>query len=476
MKQRFLVFLLLFMLGIGIAPTLSISRTSAALQKKGKVQRGVLENFVTGEQIEVETPVDESDFAAQVAWRLALGLKNLVVLLVNFTDDQSRPVTREQVQNSLANTLNPDSFASQVLKHSYGRLVLQVDVRDWITIQPPLDGNGMPFTGCNKGYWAIKPAAIAAGVFGMYDHYMLITPTIPGCQFGGYADIVGQNSVLFATASARLAEHEIGHNWGRMHSRFDDYPASGIIGIQGCPMFNPTGDSFACEYGDWGDTMGSGSDGYNAATRNLLQWLDLIDSILITSNNPDQILALLSLESQSGLRDVAVPLDDGSGYEYHFQFAPGARIIPGLTVRLTHPDINGVGQFSYLVPGSTDHSSPEGAAMKIGDVFTDNLNGVKVTFISESAAGAMLRFQVFPVLRQVVYPGGKKITVRGARFGAAAILKINGQPINVISFLIQEDTVLKIKAKFPAILLPGDNTLQVVTATGAVSNVIHLTN
>lgn len=445
-------------------------------QDLGK-QRVIFENFTTGEYQIVETIQNEPERLETLS---AIGQKRLAVLLINFTDDTSRPVSREEAQQAMFGSA-PDSLASRVSRHSYGRLNLLGDVFDWITIPPPTDQKGQVLTGCDKGYSSVVAAKKAAGVDGRYDHYMLVVPAPPDCHFGGVAAVIGDYIVMYGNVGTTTAEHEIGHNFGFQHSRYDDYPASGKIAIEGCPMYDPANPK-PCEYGDFGEAMGIGLDGYAAYNRFKIGWLDLTDTTTVTSDNSDTTLVLSSLESSGGLRDIAVALEDGSEYSYHIQYSSADTRLPGLTVRLNKPNRkDSTGRdvesfYSYLVPAGSDHFNHQAAALPLGQTFTDTVNGVAVSLLSQDSFGATVRVRLIPVMTSLSYPeGGKKLVVRGVHFGPGVRVVIDGHDISdQVNWPVREDTVGKAKggAIRQAFAASGNHTVQLLTANGTASNVI----
>ena len=76
-----------------------------------------------------------------------------------------------------------------------------------------------------------------------------------------------------------------------------------------------------------------------------------------------------------------------------------------------------------------------------------------------------------PVIDSATFDGKKKITITGRAFGGSARVLINGED-KTGKITVNGDTEIRVKAKLKKLgLVPGDNTVQVITADDAPSNI-----
>src|SRR5262249_17932683 len=142
------------------------------------------------------------------------------------------------------------------------------------------------------------------------------------------------NTTLYGNISPLTAQHELGHNFGLNHSAFINYSGSQDIGLSSC--FDPT--PINCEYGDIADPMGSGLDQFQTYNKHKLGWISDSDIAIVNSSSHDQIITLAAGDQSSGIRDVVIPLDDGTGYSYHIEYRTADLKLNGVQIRLAKPD------------------------------------------------------------------------------------------------------------------------------------------
>jgi hypothetical protein len=79
-----------------------------------------------------------------------------------------------------------------------------------------------------------------------------------------------------------------------------------------------------------------------------------------------------------------------------------------------------------------------------------------------------------PVIESASYDGNKKITISGGAFGESPRVLINGEDKSG-KITKSGDTEIRLKAKQKKLgLAPGENTIQIITAEGAPSNVVNI--
>jgi M6 family metalloprotease-like protein len=195
------------------------------------------------------------------------GEQKTLVLLVNYLDDTSEPVTVAQLQTAVFS--QTDAFFRE---NSYGHTFLTGQVHGWFTL-PITKGSVDPFREAEIA----EQAATAAGIdVTQFSRIVLYQTSGAGSAVGGFAGLgtVGGNpsySWLTGAPVVALIAHELGHNFGLMHAnRFEC--GTGIAVSATCPVV---------EYGDPYDTMGQSftiggfpSPHFNAFHKDQLGWLD----------------------------------------------------------------------------------------------------------------------------------------------------------------------------------------------------------
>jgi hypothetical protein len=227
----------------------------------------------------------------------------LLVMLVNFNDNRSQPITPAQAQALYFGPTN--SVASYYNANSNGRIQFTGNIVGWYTIA------ATSTLGC--GYYATwtkaaQAAAIAAGVnLNNYDYIQYVFS--PTCSLaGGFGDygtpgvyppqniplgnqFVGLQSEIFGYFYVAAFSHELGHNLGQSHAN-----------------------AGTTAYGDYSDVMGNfwSVPGYQALTFNAphlvnLGWVDPGEvQVINPTASSSATYTLNSLESNTGLRILEI--------------------------------------------------------------------------------------------------------------------------------------------------------------------------
>jgi hypothetical protein len=181
------------------------------------------------------------------------GPQSVVVLMVNFSNDPSRPGTVSDMQYWM--TFADDFYRA----NSYGQTSLSVDVFGWYTL--PMTNAGCP----TQTIKTKADQAAAAGVnLSAYARRVYYFPYLASCGFGGMATIGGNPSSAWINGYYGMGaiHHELGHNFGLYHSHSMSR-APAILGPN-CTT---------SEYGDVTDTMGANGGPFNAFQKERLGWL-----------------------------------------------------------------------------------------------------------------------------------------------------------------------------------------------------------
>ncbi len=461
-------------------------------QRPRKVVMAITEDFKGSSKIlyfsedenGVRTPFAEGELPTRAELNImsattsvkTVGVISLGVMPTNYTTDPMQQFSVAEIQEAMFGD-GPDSLASRLRLNSYGRVILTGRVFNWVTIPPPVDAAGKPYTGCDRGYFANDIARQANGAVG-FDHYMVIVPPQADCEYGGFADIIGSRWTLYGNIDTRSALHELGHNFGLLHSRYINYSGSQPINTTSCF------DISYCEYGDVLDIMGTGNTLFHTFTKVKLGWIPSSDVATVDAANHDQTVVLSAGEQNLGTRDITVPLDDGTGYSYHIEYRCCDYYLPGVFVRLNRPNSETEIFNSYLVPGQQGNASdPNTSALKLpGQVYVDATHQVRMELLGLNGSQATVHVTVpaapLPHISEVSYGGGKKLVVLGENFGENARLFINGVDVSdSVTWKVRADGKLKLKAPTSVFgFRAGSNTVQVMTSSGsAMSNLVVVT-
>jgi len=310
------------------------------------------------------------------------GVKDVLVELVTWTDTDA--VHRWKARSQIGET--DRAWYEEV---SYGLASLTATVTPWMQIAEP--------SGCDT--WGIRAAAdeaaVAAGYDpGAYDLVMAYFPFYGECNWAGLAEIGGRSTWINGFMDSRVTIHEIGHNFGLLHS--SDYVCRDDSGnlvtlSSNCVVGNDYGDPFSA--------MGNGLDGvghFAPSQKRYLGWMQ--GRVRRLTRDADVKLAPIEsadATAPQGLRIVA-PF---ATYWVDYRQPIGADSWMPPTVTdgvLVHIDSR---EHTQLLDMRTGDEFHEDAALPIDSTFTDPL-GVTIRPHDGRAAGV-------------------RITVTGLGFGRA---------------------------------------------------------
>jgi Gametolysin peptidase M11 len=321
----------------------------------------------------VPTPGLASEVIAKRGRTLAAAntpTRTAAVILFNFVSDSRRPYTLEHARQVVFTGEN--SVNTYLRESSFGRAGLSGDVYGWYTIAEPTDG--CPFVEWSR---AAQAAAAAAGVdLGAYQHYVLVFPRMPACEWSGMAEMPGSLSWINGELTVRVVGHELGHNLGAHH-------ASGLRCVAGGVPVAVGGTCSADEYGDPFDIMGAGGRHTSNWNKARLGWLGGSNLATASGSGTFALAAQESLTSEVQL--LRIPRGDGLFYylelrqpfgSFFDNFAAADPAVRGVTVRLA-PD------FASSVPSHLIDTTPatatfEDAPLAVGKTFADPEHGVWV--------------------------------------------------------------------------------------------------
>ena len=294
-----------------------------------------------------------------------MGAQDVLVILFNFSNNQSQPFAASTVAS-----IN-DQVRNYYLENTYGQTLLNFTVAGWFTIS----SND---TSCDYTNWAsqAESAASKAGFnLNAYDRRVFAFPRASGCSWNGMGNLAGPRSWANGNYSVRTIAHEQGHNFGDHHSKAS-HCASGSCST--------------VEYGDDRDVMGVGGTvaHMNAFQKERLGWLNYGSSPGIQTVSTSGDYWIDNYETLGG-GTKALKIWNAAKNAYYYiesraQVGFDNYIAPGVTV---HLGISGISYQVDLDPNTYMFDS----ALDVGHVFTDPAIGLSFQTVSTSVDGALIR-------------------------------------------------------------------------------------
>lgn len=346
-----------------------------------------------GETIAVSESVlpiksDSLQTSAATALPNTFGEQKLLVLMVNFQDDQRQPFTIDQVNNLVFNVSNSSSVTNFYRENSYQQTWLTGDVKGYFTL--PI--NSGDCDGSQISLYA-KRAATNAGInLSAYNKYMYFFPTMPACSYGGRGTIGGNETWINGYLHLGTISHELGHNFGLYHARALE------CGTQ------VTGNNCSIiEYGSNVDAMGkSGVTGhFHAFQKERLGWLNYGSSPPVTTvqTSGNYLIAPYSTYDFGTKALKILKSTDSSGVNtwYHVEFrrpngydkiiSSNANLMNGVIISQNK---DGNGQENYLLDMTPESASWDDPALIVGRSHTDAAAEITITLVSFDSNGAVV--------------------------------------------------------------------------------------
>jgi chitodextrinase len=315
------------------------------------------------------------------AAKAATGTKNVAVLMINFTNDASKPYTADTVRGVMFT--NPNSIAEYFSEQSYGKLTVTGNVFGWYAI--PYDNSG-----CLYSTWAsaARSAATAAGVnLAGYTNIVYVFPRTTSCGWAGLAYMPGSDSFANGYMQLSVEGHELSHNFGVHHA--NSYRCTS----GSTPVF-VSGTCTSTEYGDPFSIMG-GAQTRHSVNWHLGQmgWFGAGDTVTATASGTYTIGA--AELSSSVPKAVRVARSGGKYFYLEYRrpfgtsfdnFTSSDPAVNGVTIRLA-PDYPTITQ-SQLLDTTPSTSSFTDAPLAVGKSVTDPDTGTTFTTQTVSSTAA----------------------------------------------------------------------------------------
>ena len=316
-----------------------------------------------------------------------MGEQKTAVILVNFQDDASQPISRAD-----AHALVLGAASDFYWEASYQQTFLSGETYGWYTV--PVSKNV-----CDSNLVAQEAdkIATAAGVdLSTYARLIYLMPD-NACTAAGYNSGPTLPSRMWVNSNnfyLQIITHELGHNFGLYHSQSIDCGAN-VLG----------GDCLIRSYGDPADTMGSGTaTHFNAAQKEVLGWINAGSSITTVSTSGSYGIGPFETTGTAA-KALKIPrgMDTGSGemsyyyieYRQPIGFDAALGGIGNLT-RGVMVHTGGLEQFNTLLDMTPDSyptsnfNDMRDAALIVGRSYVDSTAGVTITLKSADTSGAVI--------------------------------------------------------------------------------------
>lgn len=328
--------------------------------------------------VETLAPATIDVLAAPAA--ATLRVRNIAVLLVNFTDDPTaQPYTAAAVDSLF---FGPgQSVKNYFEEEARGTVTVTGHVFDWRTIAD------VSTSGCPFNHWG--DLAQQGLDLTSYTNIVVAWPWengATGCSFAGAAYVPGTMSFNNGSMGLRVVSHELSHNFGVMHASSLQCTSGGV----------PVALSGTCTYQEYGDPcsiMGLASH-YHAAASMVGQmgWLAPTEVQTVT-NGTFQVWPLLQPGPVKLLR---VARGDGTWLYLDIRavtgifdaFSPADHCQTGISIRLSPDEPAPGGRVTNSKLVDTHPETPTAdAALDPGRTITDLLSGITITTDSVVAGG-----------------------------------------------------------------------------------------
>ena len=396
---------------------------------------------IRGEQQDAVVTVDATDAGSIETMAMVLpntmGAQKTAVILVNFQDDTSQPITP-----AAANTLVLTTVSKHFEESSFGQTWFTGNTFGYYTL--PLSK-----AVCDPVKWyteADKAVAAAGTDLSSYTRRIYFFPRVDTCGWDGLATqgFGGVTKVYIngpTAANLRVVGHEIGHNYGLNHAHALD-----------CDL-SPFGETCrTSDYGDVADMMGGFRSGhFSAFAKELLGWLNdgVSPPILTATANGRYVIEPYSASSV-GAKAVKVPggVDSlGRKRWYYLEYrqptgfdaalANTGNLTSGVMVRVASEGERDSMYQLDMHPGLSNTSATDllDGALAVGETYVDAVADVSFTLVSASGTAATIDVTVGGGSPAVCTRAAPTMTLSGPTSAVAA-----GSTITYTATLTNKDS------------------------------------
>lgn len=319
-----------------------------------------------------------------------LGEQKTAVMLVNFQDHATQPMSRADAHAMVFGTVSDFYWEA-----SYGKTFLSGDTHGWFTI--PVNESL-----CDYNLFAREADKLAAAAGIDLSQYSRLVYLMPRkvCMDGG-SNVGAAPARVFLTGNyfnAQMIAHEVGHTFGAAHSAAIDCGSAAF----GSNCANNS-------YGDMADTMGSGQLAhFNALHKERIGWLGASGTPAITAVSGTGTYTITPFETTAaGAKALKIPrgIDPIYGWTNYYYveyrqpvgFDAGLGSLGNLTqgVLIRADDVNSL--LLDMTPDSNTtsmYNDTLDAALMVGRSYVDSAAGITVTLKSADANGAVVEVRM----------------------------------------------------------------------------------
>ncbi|MBL8955182.1 MAG: carboxypeptidase regulatory-like domain-containing protein [Myxococcaceae bacterium] len=304
---------------------------------------------------------EEDQGSADLASPWSTGPKTVLVMRVDFSDLTGEPLSAAAAQTLI------DTTSSQFFNvNSYGQTSMTGTVTPLLRLPQT-----SAFYKMNENYYGLRSDAIAAATDAGYplNGYSLDIVAFKGIYSGwaGRGAVGGRGNWLNGNFSARVTNHELGHNYGVWHANYWAAQNNSIIGA-----------GSNNEYGNPFDVMGNGSSHFNAWFKKIFDWVPPTEIQTVTASGTYRIQALEN-PITTGLHALKVPRGDGQK-EYWVELRQGLTsnrsLMSGVSINWGY--LNNTGSHLLdMTPGSP--GGVQDSSLTFGRTFSDLNRGIHIT-------------------------------------------------------------------------------------------------
>ncbi len=314
------------------------------------------------------------------------GEQKVLVLLVNFQDNQTQPFTIAQADDVIFNAANSLSVTNYYREASYQQTWLTGNSYGWFTL--PISGGTCDFRQIATN---AQQAATNAGInLSVYNKYVYVYPNIAACGSSGNAELGGDEAWINGSLALRTITHELGHTYGLYHSRALD--CDGVVIGSNC---------VTVEYGNMGDIMGATRGHFHAFQKERLGWLNYGASPPVTTVQTSGtyfIAPLASGDSQPKALKILKSTDSGGQRTWYYLEFRGSIGFDNFLSTYTNGNLTSgifitrneesVPRENYQLDMTPETQTWIDSALVVNRSYTDSSAGLTITPLSVGNNGA----------------------------------------------------------------------------------------
>jgi hypothetical protein len=317
----------------------------------------------------------------------SMGQQNVAVILVNFSDNATQPITQAAAESLVLGQVN-----GYYQENSAGQTWLAGKSFPWVTI-------ALSSTVCDYSALATQAVAAVKAAGGNPDSYARKVLLFPknACGWAGLGNLGGgaTNAWLNGRFTLQVASHEFGHNLGLQHAHALNCD-TGVFG----------GTCSTIEYGDVADTLGNIASAHvSPFAKERLGWLnDGISPPIATASTAGRYAIEAYSSASVGTKALKIPRGtDGSGRKlwYYVEYRQpigndavltSGNLTHGLVVRTATEGDDNSSMLLDMTPGSypTENTREmQDGALGLGITYRDAA-GISITPVALDGAGASI--------------------------------------------------------------------------------------